>query len=203
MILRFADVLCCMKYRVILDRVLIWFGRSRGIALTHHPHSAAYMRRWTRSSLVQVMACRLFGTKPLPEPMLAYWLLDYREQVSVKLKSELCHFNSRTFIWKFCHVCERVCVCVCVCVCVGGGGGASQNSNKCQSLCTLCRFAGLCDVRMQIDSNHISPRTSIHRTVSCLTTRSREVSKPRESSLDISSRSEIWQAARQHRCYNH
>ena len=26
--------------------------------------------------LVQVMACRLFGAKPLPEPMLAYCQLD-------------------------------------------------------------------------------------------------------------------------------
>ena len=38
-------------------------------SLTHFP-SAAYMRQWTGSALVQVMACRLFGAKPLPEPML-------------------------------------------------------------------------------------------------------------------------------------
>ena len=31
--------------------------------------NAAYMRQWTVSALVQVMACRLFGSKPLPEPM--------------------------------------------------------------------------------------------------------------------------------------
>ena len=34
--------------------------------------SAAYMRQCTWLSLVQVMACRLFGAKPLPEPMLLY-----------------------------------------------------------------------------------------------------------------------------------
>ena len=34
--------------------------------------SAAYMRQWTESALVQVMACRLFCAKPLPEPVLAY-----------------------------------------------------------------------------------------------------------------------------------
>ena len=28
-------------------------------------HSATYMRQWIRSALVQVMACRLFGTKPV------------------------------------------------------------------------------------------------------------------------------------------
>ena len=39
------------------------------------PPSAAYMRHWAGSSLVQVMACRLFGAKPLPEPMLAFCLM--------------------------------------------------------------------------------------------------------------------------------
>ena len=32
--------------------------------------------QWTRSELVKVMACRLFGAKPLPEPMLVYCQLD-------------------------------------------------------------------------------------------------------------------------------
>ena len=40
------------------------------------PPSAAYMRQWTGSSLVQVMPCRLFGAKPLPEPKLTYCQLD-------------------------------------------------------------------------------------------------------------------------------
>ena len=30
----------------------------------------------TTTTLVQIMACRLFGAKPLPEPMLTYCLLD-------------------------------------------------------------------------------------------------------------------------------
>ena len=38
--------------------------------------SDAYMRHWSGSTLVQVMACRLLGAKPLPEPMLAYCLLS-------------------------------------------------------------------------------------------------------------------------------
>ena len=37
---------------------------------------AAYMRQWTGSALVQIMACRLFGAKPLSEPMLKYCQLD-------------------------------------------------------------------------------------------------------------------------------
>ena len=38
--------------------------------------SDAYMHRWNGSSLVQIMACRLFGAKPLSEPMLGYCWLD-------------------------------------------------------------------------------------------------------------------------------
>ena len=48
----------------------------------------------------QVMACRLFGTKPLPEPMMAYCQLDSQEQISVKFKTEFSNFHSRKCIWK-------------------------------------------------------------------------------------------------------
>ena len=34
--------------------------------LNSSPSSAAYMRQWTASVLLQAMACRLFGAKPLP-----------------------------------------------------------------------------------------------------------------------------------------
>ena len=40
--------------------------------LNSSPPSAAYMRQWIGSALVEVMACRLFGAKPLPQPMLTY-----------------------------------------------------------------------------------------------------------------------------------
>ena len=62
-------------------------------SINSSPPSAAYMHQWTRSALVQVMACHLFGAKPLPEPMLAYWRLDFWEQISVKLESKFCHFH--------------------------------------------------------------------------------------------------------------
>ena len=48
------------------------------------PPSAAYMRQWIESTLVQIMACRLYGAKPLCKPMLGYCQLDPREQTSVK-----------------------------------------------------------------------------------------------------------------------
>ena len=44
------------------------------------------MRQWTGSSLVHVMACRLLGVKPLPEPMLAYCQLDSWKQISLKFE---------------------------------------------------------------------------------------------------------------------
>ena len=40
------------------------------------PPSAAYMRQWIWSALVQIMACRLYGAKPLSNPMLGYCQLD-------------------------------------------------------------------------------------------------------------------------------
>ena len=40
------------------------------------PLSAAYMHQWIGSALIQIMACHLFGTKPFPEPLLAYCKLD-------------------------------------------------------------------------------------------------------------------------------
>ena len=44
--------------------------------LTHLPPSAAYIRQRIRSALVQIIACRLFGAKPLSKPMLDYCQLD-------------------------------------------------------------------------------------------------------------------------------
>ena len=40
------------------------------------------------------MACRLFGAKPLPEPMLAYCQLDHWEQISVKFELEKIQENA-------------------------------------------------------------------------------------------------------------
>ena len=45
-------------------------------AFSSFPPSAAYMRHWIGSALVQIMACRLFGAKPLSKPMLGYCHLD-------------------------------------------------------------------------------------------------------------------------------
>ena len=62
--------------------------------------SATYMRQCTGSSLVHIMACRLLGAKPLPEPVLGYYQLDSSEQISVKFESEFHRFQSRECVWK-------------------------------------------------------------------------------------------------------
>ena len=58
---------------------------GRLITLTYEPGfvinqpispSAAYMRQWIGSALVQIMACRLVGAKPLSKPILGYCELD-------------------------------------------------------------------------------------------------------------------------------
>ena len=58
-----------------------------------YPPGAAYtcMRQWIGSALVQIMACRLFGAKPSPEPMLVYCQQD----------SEFYNCHSGKYIWKF------------------------------------------------------------------------------------------------------
>ena len=63
---------------------------------------AAYMPHGTGSALIQAMACRLLGAKPLHEPMLAYYRLDFWQQISVKFKLKFYHFHSRKCIWRCC-----------------------------------------------------------------------------------------------------
>ena len=46
--------------------------------------SAAYMHEWIGSAMVQTVACRLFGAKPLSKPMPGYCQLDPYKQTSVK-----------------------------------------------------------------------------------------------------------------------
>ena len=46
------------------------------------------MRQWIGSALVQIMACRLFGAKPLSKPMLGYCQLDPKEQTWMKFDTK-------------------------------------------------------------------------------------------------------------------
>ena len=60
--------------------------------------SDAHMCQQTRPSLVQIMACRLFGAKPLSEPI--YSELNAKEHISVKYYLKSKSFHSRKCIWR-------------------------------------------------------------------------------------------------------
>ena len=74
--------------------------RNQYAFINSSPHNATYMLQWIWSALVQVMACRLFDTKPLPEPILTFCQLDAQEQTSVKFESKCKTFHSWKFVWK-------------------------------------------------------------------------------------------------------
>ena len=61
--------------------------------LNSSPPSAAYMRQWIGSALVQIMACRLFGAKPLSKPMLGNCQLNPYGHTSVKFQSKYIFFS--------------------------------------------------------------------------------------------------------------
>ena len=66
---------CYLPYYVIQDSYVLL--RNQAIILTVeflNPlwPSDAYMRQYTRPSLVQIMGCRLGGAKPSSEPLLEY-----------------------------------------------------------------------------------------------------------------------------------
>ena len=62
------------------------------------PSDAYVSVNW--ASLVQIMACRLVGAKPLSEPVLECCWLDPWEQTPVKSQSKFVNFHSRKFIRK-------------------------------------------------------------------------------------------------------
>ena len=96
-----SEILSEIQIHGIAQSVIhkVAYGLASLLAIKSSPPSAACMRQWTGSSLVQVMACRLFGAKPLPEPMLSYCQLDSWEHISVKFESEFYHFHSRKCNW--------------------------------------------------------------------------------------------------------
>ena len=54
------------------------------------------------STLVQVMACRFFGAKSSPKPMLSYCRLDALEQTLGKFESKYRTFHPGKFLWRCC-----------------------------------------------------------------------------------------------------
>ena len=62
------------------------------------PPNDAYMHLWTDSPLLQIMACRLFGTKPLSKPMMTSHQLQPTQQISIENWSKLSNFHRRNYI---------------------------------------------------------------------------------------------------------
>ena len=73
--------------------------------------SDAYVRHQPRPSLVQIMSWRLFGTKPLSEPMMYYCHSDPEEEASVKLYSKFTYFHCKNaleqVVWKMTAILSR------------------------------------------------------------------------------------------------
>ena len=76
-----------------MERMILWLNSSAfsGIIWIHG----------SGSILIQITACCLFSTEPLPETILTYCQLDPKEQTSLNFKSKCNDFNSRKFYWKY------------------------------------------------------------------------------------------------------
>ena len=62
----------------------------------HRVYRYTYMCQLIMPALVQILVCRLFGAKPLLEPVLAYCYLDTYEYIAVKFK-----WKSGIFIYEY------------------------------------------------------------------------------------------------------
>ena len=60
-----------------------WWIRGDELEFNSSRPRDSYMRKKTGPSLVQIMACRLFGAKPLSEPMLNYCQLETCKHISM------------------------------------------------------------------------------------------------------------------------
>ena len=109
--------------------------------LTHLPQVLYNTHQCAGSSLVQVMACRLIGTKPFPEPQLAYYQLDSWEHISVKFESEFYPFHSRKCKW-MCHLPKwrRRAFCLCLPNCFGIITNSTHNTRQCCELILCSRL---------------------------------------------------------------
>ena len=73
-------IICCIVRLLQMYFSVEWWSQE----LPHLPHSATYMRQWIGSELVRIMASRLFGAKPLTQPMPGHCQLDPCKQTWVK-----------------------------------------------------------------------------------------------------------------------
>ena len=60
------------------------------------------MRQWTVWALIQIIACRPDGAKPLSKPMLKNRQLDPKKHISMKIYLKFNYFHSRKCAWTCC-----------------------------------------------------------------------------------------------------
>ena len=53
-----------------VDMIILEYSRLSTTNVNSSPPNAAYMCQWIGYALIQIMACHLFGSKPLYKPML-------------------------------------------------------------------------------------------------------------------------------------
>ena len=93
--------LVMILWDVCLRRLLQWYDSfiiiifSYASFLKSSPPSAAYMRQWIGPALVQIMACHLFGAKPLSEPIEPLWTKF--SEILIEIHT---FFHLRRCMWK-------------------------------------------------------------------------------------------------------
>ena len=87
-------------FQNVHNMAIIWFGdqclhlRYSPLRYVYNnlnsppPSSAPYVRLWTRSALDKVMACRLLGAKPLPQPTMTFCQLNPEDPTPMKSESK-------------------------------------------------------------------------------------------------------------------
>ena len=66
-----------------------------------------YVYYWTRPSLVRVMACRLFGIKPLPQTTLTHCKSEASKHFPGKFHAQMKHFRSAKYISNYIWFVQR------------------------------------------------------------------------------------------------
>ena len=76
----------------------MWNSVFLATLLTQRGRWRIYMRQWTGSALVQIVACPLSGAKPLPELMVIYCQSDPQEQNQEKFKWKYDEFILKMYL---------------------------------------------------------------------------------------------------------
>ena len=77
--------------------------------INSNPLGAVYMRHWIGTALIQIMACRLFGAKPLSKPILGDCHLDSWDKIQWNFNPNSCIFIQENAFENV--VCETAAIC--------------------------------------------------------------------------------------------